>query len=427
MHCCSSSNILHIRGERVSAENSSRAYDQATDGHAAFGARVLGPIFAEFALRLWIFLNSVEDPEEACILFCARGGLRLRVIFERFLKAAGIESPVVTGDLMVSRLIAARAAILDHGISVSKEIEHEFHDSSLLAAAQALTQQTEELGEEWQAAFDAHAFDSLLHANLPESRRLLQSIEEQNALFLSHLQHRSGGRRRIILCDTGLYGSTMRWLEHAVPQMKWSCVLFARSNYKRFPAEHFARTRGLSVEQNNYIPANPRTAVLRYWHLIESILEPELPSVKSFQMISGSKEPRSNLEIERWEERLYPNDGELFAGVLNYIDQIESNALFKIYKDAAWAWRRLRRTIIWPHPSDVSMLEAGDRSRDFGRNDAIPSVSDAGTRSLRSILRNSFWREGEIAQSYPAARYLLLPFIEGAYIGRWAYQFIQRR
>ena len=45
---------------------------------------MLGPIFAEFALRLWIFLNAVEDPEDTCILFCARGGLRLRLLFSDF-------------------------------------------------------------------------------------------------------------------------------------------------------------------------------------------------------------------------------------------------------------------------------------------------------------------------------------------------------
>jgi len=42
--------------------------------------------------------------------------------------------------------------------------------------------------------------------------------------------------------------------------------------------------------------------------LIESVLEPKLQSVKSFRMVAGSDEPRSNLEIEKWEDRLYPDD-----------------------------------------------------------------------------------------------------------------------
>jgi len=131
---------------------------------------VLGPIFAEFALRLWIFLNTVEDPEDTCILFCARGGLRLRLLFERFLKRAGLESPVVIGDLMVSRLIAARMAILDPATAVSSEIGREFYGGTLQTVAHALAQQTHDLEECWQAPFDASTFDRLLGAGLPGSR-----------------------------------------------------------------------------------------------------------------------------------------------------------------------------------------------------------------------------------------------------------------
>jgi len=92
-------------------------------------------------------------------------------------------------------------------------------------------------------------------------------------------------------------------------------------------------------------------------------------------MVAGSEEPRSNLEIEKWEDRLYPDDDgdELFAGVLAYFDQIRWDAIPKIYKDAARAWRRLRRIIIWPKPADVELLTTGDRSCDFGSSAAIPA------------------------------------------------------
>ena len=115
-----------------------------------------------------------------------------------------------------------------------------------------------------------------------------------------------------------------------------------------------------------------------------------------------------------------------FAGVLDYVDQIKSGALFKIYKDAAWAWRRLKRTIIWPQPAEVALLGTGERSHDFGKADAIPALSEVGARGLRSILRNSVWREGEIAQSFPAVRRLLQACVEGAHVSRWASQFVRR-
>jgi len=147
MRCFSASDILPIRGEHVNIEDRTRAFDRTLSEQMEFGASVLGPIFAEFALRLWIFLNAVEDPEDTCILFCARGGLRLRLLFERFLKRAGLESPVVIGDLMVSRLIAARMAILDPATAVSSEIGREFYGGTMQTVAHALAQQTHDLEE----------------------------------------------------------------------------------------------------------------------------------------------------------------------------------------------------------------------------------------------------------------------------------------
>ena len=77
---------------------------------ARFGETVLGPILAEFAFRLWLFAES--QPSEARLLFCARGGLRMRLLYETFLNSIGRSSPLPVDDLMVSRLVAARPALL---------------------------------------------------------------------------------------------------------------------------------------------------------------------------------------------------------------------------------------------------------------------------------------------------------------------------
>ena len=44
----------------------------------SFGQRTLGPVIAEFCLRLWAFEQFLPR-DEAVLLFCARGGLRLNV------------------------------------------------------------------------------------------------------------------------------------------------------------------------------------------------------------------------------------------------------------------------------------------------------------------------------------------------------------
>src|SRR5439155_12082466 len=55
-----------------------------------FGRQILGPIFADFALKSWILLSQLEHPDDSVLLFCARGGLRLQAIYEKFLAASGL-------------------------------------------------------------------------------------------------------------------------------------------------------------------------------------------------------------------------------------------------------------------------------------------------------------------------------------------------
>jgi predicted HAD superfamily hydrolase len=87
-----------------------------------FGRQILGPIFAEFALKTWILLSNLEHPEDTVLLFCARGGLRLQTIYENFLAASGLASPIPIQPLMISRIIAVRSALLKGGAAAFEQI-----------------------------------------------------------------------------------------------------------------------------------------------------------------------------------------------------------------------------------------------------------------------------------------------------------------
>jgi len=176
----------------------------------------------------------------------------------------------------------------------------------------------------------------------------------------------------------GLYGSTLRWLERGLPHIKWSCVLLARSNYKGF-RRNILRALAVSLSNRTDISLESKNGGLSFWHLIESVLEPKLQSVKSFRMVAGSEEPRSNLEIEKWRTASIQ-----MMMVMNYspaCSLIRSDSMgcnSQDLQDAARAWRRLRRIIIWPKPADVELLTTGDRSCDFGSSAAIPALSARG-------------------------------------------------
>jgi hypothetical protein len=386
-----------------------------------FGREVLGPIFAEFTLRLWVYLSSLDLTDDTALLFCARGGLRLQFLYDRFLAATGLESPVYTNNLMVSRVVAVRPALISSANSAFEQLAYEFSGNSLRQLAKAISRldpiEAGGSADVWERRYTRSGLADVLRSEAGRSVR--NGIQVQADRFQSHLHLRSDGRPRIVLCDTGLFGSTMQLLEEGIPGIAWSSCLFARANYKHLPVPHFARTVGLCMEADQYSPLHARTAVLRYWHLIESVLEPDLPSVVHFDDDAGT--PRSNLEIQDWKTRVAPAPGTIFAGVVAYFDALPAGAASsRIVTDAQAAWRVLRHTIVWPRRADAESLDAGLRADDYGRDRTFSVQSEP--NGLLGALRNGLWREGEVARISTTLRPLLQLGIETAYSARWCWR-----
>ena len=181
---------------------------------------------------------------------------------------------------MISRLVAARAAIVMQSDAAAQELDREFRGSTFAEVAKSLGGGSYALTGAWEETFNGAVFLDLLFG--PSGTKVLSDIRQQNELFTRHLMEVIGSAKRIILCDTGLYGSTQRLLAQGFPDLRIETIQFARSNYKGHGEEHFPRVTGLIVQQSDYSPLNPSSSVLRYWHLIESLFEPNIPSVKSF-------------------------------------------------------------------------------------------------------------------------------------------------
>jgi len=383
-----------------------------------FGRIALGPILAEFCLRLWLFERFLQG-DDAVLLFCARGGLRLRLAYERFLARTGLPQRLPRADLMVSRLVAARTAFDPPSPGVLSELEREFSGQSMAEIAAALAQRDDlDLPPPWQAPFEKARFTTLLAGNEPGVAMLRRAVAEQDALFRAHLAACTGARRHGVLVDTGLYGSTVRILQEGIPDRQWSGLQFARCNYKRLPTPHFARTLGLSVESDGYKPWEVRTSALRFWQLIESCLEPELSSVRTFTAAAGGGPPRANLQVAGWESRIAPEQPGLFTGVLAYIDGLAPETLYRVPEDAARAWRHLKDAVVWPNAQAVATLSFGQRSRDFGRTELQAQFAGPDTTSPLKQIRESLWREGAVVRSFPRGGRLALPLIELIYTAR---------
>jgi FMN phosphatase YigB (HAD superfamily) len=391
-----------------------------------FGRQVLGPIFAEFALKTWILLSNLEHADDSVLLFCARGGLRLQAIYEKFLAASGLTSPVAIRPLMISRIVAVRSALLKGGAAAFEQIEYEFGGRSLRDVARAIgciepDRADRDSAAIWDAPYSRRGLEALLAS--PAGREFVSAASNQDVLFREHLEGCSHGRSRAILCDTGLFGSTLQLLKEAFPEKTWSCVQFARANYKRLASPHFGEVIGIATQHDGYSPLNPRTSILRYWHLIEATLEPSLPSVRSFTRVDGVA--RSNLEIDSWSQRVAPEQDEIFAGILDYVGALQpADATVRVMTDVETAFRRLHRAIVWPTRNDAGLLDFPPRSVDFGKDGHVPVINRGG--GLVRAVRKSEWREGAIAEmASPPLRLPLLAAVEAAFAARWLYRFIR--
>lgn len=394
-----------------------------------FGREVLGPITGEFCLRLWAMGSMLEQPDNTAMLFCARGGLRLMLAYERFLSVANLKSPTRIAGLMISRVVAIKPALLRTTAagtlspSVSATLTYEFSNHSLRDVVRAMSGWDPGPLPSMTNKFTPEGFASFLLA--PEGAEACETIEQQATLFQDHLARALDGRRHALLVDTGLFGTTLQLLAEGIPELDFSSALIARSSYgrRRLDRQQAKKIIGLSVEMDGYSPFQPRSAILRYWHMIESTFEPDLPSVRSFT--EQDSIPVANLEIPGWRDRLEPAPDSMFAGIIDYLTDLPRGNASAVLVDTGRAWRQLRRAVVWPDALHATMLDAGARGNDFG-TEATSASARPWNGPFRALRDPALWREGDIARSGTTLRLPLLVAIETAYGARRMIKILSR-
>ncbi|HEY6882328.1 MAG TPA: HAD family hydrolase [Polyangiales bacterium] len=393
----------------------SRANPQEPGYHDAytFGRVVLGPVTAHFCQRIWLYTTQAASTHEPVLLFCARGGLGIRAAFELVVNKLQL-STVRRDNLMISRVVAARTAVAARSPAATQELDREFHAGTLADAARALGSRDYLLEGSWNAPFNGEAFMTLLFG--PSGAEVLADIQRQNALFDRHFRQLIGNADRVILCDTGLYGSTQRMLAAGYPQLVVETVQFARSNYKGHGEEHFPRVAGLLVERTGYHPLDVASSVLRYWHLIESLFEPAIESVRWFEE-DDTNTVRCNAGDIAFGAVDPAQENALLAGVLAYLQELPAGAGARMRSDALTAWHQLRRAITQPTDVDVHCLSVGERSVDFGRARRVQGTGQpptgGGLHLRMQRVKTQLWREGAIALEFPILKHALLPLLGG--------------
>jgi hypothetical protein len=376
----------------------------------AFGHAVIGPILAQMLRHLHASLHASPN-RPPLVFFCARGGLVLRRTLELFARSVGSDLHLQSENFMVSRVAAFRTAFQRAPTAVAPLIEMEFAGRTCADAARALTNVDTTEDARWQARFSVPRWLALT-GSTELGRRITAINDTQANLLRAHIDALRGTHQRIMLCDTGVFGSIVRYLQLGVPEVDWRLTLLFRANYKGLSPSHFTSTVGAVSESNAYVPWRPATVALLYWQFIEAMLEPDLPSVRYYR--EGSRgQVVSDLEVVDWHDRLDPPPASMLAGACSYLRELTPASLSSIESRGAIAWRRLRRRILFPTTHDVSLLAVGSRTVDFGIDESVEFSGrlDHTPRPLHdrfAAARDSMWPEGEMRKQFPRMAGLFL-------------------
>jgi hypothetical protein len=370
----------------------------------AFGYAIMGPILADMLRKLYAYLHASPSAQASVVFFCARGGLVLRRTLELFARSVGLDLQIQCEDFMVSRLAAFRVAFQVDPVAVAPLIEMEFAGRTCSEAVRALANVVPDENTEWDAPFSVARLIELTEST--ELGRRMRAINDKQAdLLRRYIDALRGANRCIMLCDTGVFGSILRYLQVGVPAVDWRLTLLFRANYKHISAPHFKSTVGVVSESNAYLPWRPATAALLYWQLIETMLEPAVPSVRYYREDNAGR-VASDLELPDWQDRLEPPAESMLAGACSYLRELTPESIPLISSRGQIAWSQLRRRIVFPTAQDVALLAVGRRNLDFGTDESAEFTSrlDQAGRSLReklSVARASMWPEGEMRKQFP--------------------------
>jgi len=366
---------------------------------------LLGPLFHEFCCRLyWISANC--DPDEDALLFMSRGGLRLQYLYELFLKKNGLPARIRAFPFWISRFAADKLTFTANPELAAEHIVREFSYTDCRTVAAALLPDEmfpdkaelvktipPELGS---AGLTRERFFELYHHPCPYSESLREHFRDQRSKGLAHLKARFGSFKYLHTVDTGWFGSTLGSLQTGFRDWQWNAFYFGRWNYREAAPWYFNDIVGLMIDAVGLEGRKPIDVMLEYHHILEAVLEPELPSTEYYLTPE-----RCNSMIPGWERRIAGGaDEPMWEGVKEYFETAPSCLLPEVTAATRQALKVWRRVLRYPTPAEARILEVPPRSADFGKNERTPVFGDIAQSSRAEYwksVRRSLWPAGAIA------------------------------
>lgn len=373
-----------------------------------FGKTVLGPIIHYYLHLLDQHMRYLDDGQTK-FLYVSRAGVRIKALMDVYRKAVP-SVPMHDEDyLWMSRILTVKACYQrapEHALTVIKKEfpAHKVSDAvrALLATEPAVTPFDADMRP---FSLPAASIADALNDGHPVFGQIHQHFATVAARFDAQLHGLVAGKSRVVLIDSGWQGTSQTLLEAAYPQYTF-VGLYVATMYgagQTLPTPR--QSHGMLFEANEYISAQPITALWYNRHVMESLFEPKAPSIETLLTdASGAVYAPQAEALLRYVAQL--DDDAHYIGVCDYVAGLPAvTPMHQLYADFYQASHAFAHKILFPTVDDIPVVATKKRTADFGRSLVVPVVYDAVDRheydSPEQRVREAIWVQGQIAAEYP--------------------------
>jgi glycosyltransferase involved in cell wall biosynthesis len=368
------------------------------------GRDLLGPIVNFYFVKLHAHLLQT-DPSADRILFAMRAGLRLRSLYQNWLRRRGAPLPGHAHLFRSSRLMAIKAAFGKAPATAMTALGTELDGESLDTIVRAVLR-AEQKGNSGPAIpfVPQQPLHEFLRSDTELAERVRRHLRQQARIFRDYVETIAGSADRLILVDTGWRGTQQLLLEQTFADREWSGLYFGCIGRAEILGKRPARMTGLLFDSPHPCPEEPATILAGHRHLIESLFEPNHPSVERVER--ADIEAVRNGNHNRTRERRLADP--VYDGLSEHIREHAGDGLSEIGDAFEQALTKLSRMISFPDRGTAALLAHKPRSLDLGRSGSVGVILPAKDRhagdGASQRIADALWPAGQVALEFAGPR-----------------------
>lgn len=361
----------------------------------------IGPIIEHYLRRLDAYIQYLDDGSTR-FLFVTRAGKRILDLYRSFLSSQGRLLSVNCRLFHASRMLVCK------GISKRREdlainiIGKEFQYAPLAETVKALVASNSILSHLLNSEdIPSQPLHEFIRSQHPIALKLKDYLNRQSDLFERYLRDIVRDAKRVVIIDSGWQGTAQSLLAQTYPEYEWIGLYFGWMSTD-WDSGSCGRAYGLVFNAVSYDPDRPETAFTLHRHLIESLFEPNAPSIE--ELVEGKKNEIVGLNADAIENEVV--DEHLDIHYLAALRHLQSGIVgyraesFAAYKKAI---ELVARILSLPRSEEIYLFLGKDRSADFGRSLKVPvlrSIKGKETQHVQARIEQALWKEAQIVTEY---------------------------